>query len=926
MLTDHHLSQLMKHASRRRLEAFTPHLVAAMDEFGISASLARAAAFLAQLAHESGELRWMEELWGPTAAQKRYEPVTSLSKRLGNTVRGDGRRYKGRGPIQLTGRHNYRVYGDALGLDLIAEPALAARPEAGFRIAGLYWSRNGLNALADAGDFVAITKRINGGTNGLADRQAYHRRALQVLAAVYAPAAPALAGRGTAGARAATPADAPADHTAQAARARSGRAALPRGAEAVRADGAATSDGARPAAGAARRAGAAAGRPAAAAGKPPAATKRRFDARRDTLDFRDQMFAPTLIEVPTHVPLGDYLDWEVPILDQGTEGACTGYGLATVANYLLLRRRVLPDPVPVSPRMLYDLARRYDEWPGEDYEGSSARGAMKGWHKHGVCNESLYPARGRGVRGGLTPARSDDARRRPLGAYFRVNHRDLVAMHSAIAEVGILYATAVVHAGWDTVGPDGHIERSDQVLGGHAFAIVAYDDEGFWIQNSWGPDWGFGGFARIGYDDWLNNGTDVWVARLGAPVNLRTAAGTAAAHADSAGRSAAYTFDTLRPHIVSVGNDGALRPGGDYGTTPESLDRLFAEDIPAAMQGWPRRRLMLYAHGGLVGESSAVQRVADYRQALLDAQVYPLAFVWKTDLWTTLTNLLKDAVRRRRPEGVLDAAKDFMLDRLDDALEPLARGLGGKALWDEMKENALLASRLSQGAARLVANRLKALAADGGPLEIHLVGHSAGSIFLGPLVPLLAERSLPVASCTLWAPACHHAQFERDYRPAILAGQIERFALYLLNDRAEQDDHCAQIYNKSLLYLVSNAFERRPRIPAFRDGEPILGLARCLTPALSQLLATGGHRLVVAPDGGGPDALSTAQRHGDFDDDAATVASTLAFMLAGGPRRDAAGARGERELADKAAGELDFRRSGSALRDRRQGIDQRTRA
>src|ERR671925_589907 len=98
---------------------------------------------------------------------------------------------------------------------------------------------------------------------------------------------------------------------------------------------------------------------------------RRLDARPDTLDFRDRMFEATLIEVPTERPLANYLKAGVPILDQGEEGACTGFGLATVIHYLLRTRRIVPDRVEVSPWMLYDMARRYDEWPGENYEGAS---------------------------------------------------------------------------------------------------------------------------------------------------------------------------------------------------------------------------------------------------------------------------------------------------------------------------------------------------------------------------------------------------------------------------------------------------------------------------------------------------------------------------------------------------------------------------
>jgi hypothetical protein len=107
--------------------------------------------------------------------------VTSKSKELGNTQTGDGRRFKGRGPIQLTGRANYKRYGDLLGVDLISDPTRAATPQVGFRTAGLFWKRNGLNELADKQWFKTITKRINGGFNGLPERTRYYVRAKAVL-------------------------------------------------------------------------------------------------------------------------------------------------------------------------------------------------------------------------------------------------------------------------------------------------------------------------------------------------------------------------------------------------------------------------------------------------------------------------------------------------------------------------------------------------------------------------------------------------------------------------------------------------------------------------------------------------------------------------------------------------------------------------
>lgn len=186
MLTDAQLQQIMPNLAAAKRALLLPHLNRAMQDHGVDTAL-RCAAFVAQLAHESGEFRWMEEIWGPTAAQLRYEPPGDLARRLGNTQPGDGQRFKGRGPIQITGRFNYAKYGELLGVDLVADPARAAAPELAFATAGLYWQSNGLNELADQRQFVAITRRINGGTNGLPDRQMYYERAQAVLGVAAAP-------------------------------------------------------------------------------------------------------------------------------------------------------------------------------------------------------------------------------------------------------------------------------------------------------------------------------------------------------------------------------------------------------------------------------------------------------------------------------------------------------------------------------------------------------------------------------------------------------------------------------------------------------------------------------------------------------------------------------------------------------------------
>lgn len=650
---------------------------------------------------------------------------------------------------------------------------------------------------------------------------------------------------------------------------------------------------------------------------------RTFDARPDSLDFRDHLYRATLVEVPVRIPLEDYLRAEVPILDQGQEGACTGFGLATVVHYLLRRRAVVPEHTRVSARMLYEMARRYDEWPGEQYSGSSARGAMKGWHKHGVCADAAWPYDANRPDSLLSNERAADAAVRPLGAYARVNHRDLVAMHAALAEVGILYATAGVHEGWEQVGQDGVVPHLPRMLGGHAFALVGYDHRGFWIQNSWGPGWGRGGFGLVTYDDWLANAADVWVARLAAPVTLATPAGAAGAHSASAAQAESYSFHELRPHVISLGNDGALRSSGPYGTGPEDVREILRRDFPRITAGWGKKRLLLYAHGGLVPEAAALQRVADYRQALLRAEVYPLAFIWKSDFWTTLRNILEDALRRRRPEGLLDAARDFMLDRLDDTLEPLTRVLTGKAQWDEMKENAQLASMSPGGGAALAAAEIAALAAADPSVELHVAAHSAGSILMARFLQLLtggdrlphwprgaSGHGLPVETCTFWAPAMTTSLFKETMAPAIRSRKIDRFALFTLTDQAEQADHCAQVYHKSLLYLVSNALEARQRIPVFQpDGEALLGMEKFVErdPALQALFRSRRCEWVRSPNplpSGHPSA-ARATAHGAFDDDEATVRATLARILAG----------------DGAPGEFTFHRSAGSLRDRRREVE-----
>ena len=180
---------------------FVPVLNTAMSRYQIVGSK-RIAAFVAQVGHESGHLtRLVENLnysadalrmtWPSrfdaglaSATARKPEQIANIAygKRMGNTAPGDGWKYRGRGLIQITGKNNYRDCGDALGLDLIAQPELLEKPQHASMSAAWFWASRGLNTLADSGSFSKITQRINGGQNGAADRQALYARALKVLA------------------------------------------------------------------------------------------------------------------------------------------------------------------------------------------------------------------------------------------------------------------------------------------------------------------------------------------------------------------------------------------------------------------------------------------------------------------------------------------------------------------------------------------------------------------------------------------------------------------------------------------------------------------------------------------------------------------------------------------------------------------------
>lgn len=589
---------------------------------------------------------------------------------------------------------------------------------------------------------------------------------------------------------------------------------------------------------------------------------RLFDARPDRVDFRDLPYRPALRSLPPRYPAtGDLDKWLAAyveaglILDQGTEGACTGFGLACVVNYLFFVRAVESKSTgafaPVSPRMLYELARRYDEWRGEDYEGSSCRGALKGWHKHGVCSEKLWPypfdREGNAVFVRPREGWEADSVTRPLGVYYRVDRASVVDLQAAVAEIGAIYVSAKVHDGWDaltrsrvTAPPRRHADiplipppENPRRTGGHAFAIVGYDARGFVVQNSWGRRWGAGGFGVLGYEDWTRNATDAWTCALGVPVVVGKDRLTATRWPGRTGWSLSsfaratrsadnppddpwpvdHRFDTkaYQPLSTSGAYERALVTGNDGRICVRDLTRQGAADAEAyadeilvtkplewfSSQSGARAKLAIYAHGGLNSEEESIARIRVLAPYFLANGVYPVFLTWRTGLMETLYSAVEDWSTKLpgAEEARVAGLGEWLEDQKDRAVERLAR-LFGRGIWSEMRENAARGVRPGHGL-DMVARKLIELSdkLGGKGLELHAVGHSAGAIKLGHLLERLCGGDLVaaaprVSTVTLFAPACSSRFAVARYLAAAEKGvlSLDRLWLYVLSDENEKLD------------------------------------------------------------------------------------------------------------------------------------------
>jgi len=579
-----------------------------------------------------------------------------------------------------------------------------------------------------------------------------------------------------------------------------------------------------------------------------------LNATNDFPDDRDLYYHPALLQLEPQIePKFEYIQ----VLDQGKEGACTGFGLAAVINQLNSRRG---SPVLVSARMLYEMAKKFDRWPGEEYAGSSCRGAIRGWQSMGVCREELWPYRNNDSSP-LTVERAKDARNNTIGAYYRLKHT-IVDFHSALNEVGTIYVSANVHPGWWPQNiHKGVITPHKEATGGHAFAIVGYNDIGFWVQNSWGPRWGRHGFALWRYEDWQANVKDAWVVRLALPTP-QVFPGTARPTGQELGEG--FSLFGKKPkraeiagHFVHL-DDGELHDHGRYWSTRSDV-RQTAELLESSDK---YDHLLFYAHGGLNSISASARRIRAMKTVFKANRIYPFHFMYDT--------------------GILEEIKDVLLGRheragakvagfTDNLLEVSTR-IPGRGLWREMKYGSRqpFRSKRRGGMQTLEAFR-KVLTATHGK-QLHLVGHSTGGIFLAYLIKALHKsfEGVDVESCSLLAPASTVDLFNTHYLPR-LGSSIRKMRVYSLSKKLELDDNVALVYRKSLLYLVSRAFEEQ------REA-PLLGMKRYsddITPP------TGADLEFIYSK----TSRTRSTSHGGFDNDPDTMNDILKTVLGKAPRR-----------------------------------------
>jgi hypothetical protein len=343
---------------------------------------------------------------------------------------------------------------------------------------------------------------------------------------------------------------------------------------------------------------------------------------------------------------------------------------------------------------------------------------------------------------------------------------------------------------------------------------------------------------------------------------------------DGAGRLTPDILQELRKHVVNL-NQGQFSNDGVFQTQRADIDAMFDEHLVRWLNDSPARsgeakKIVFYAHGGLTSEADGLWMAHQQLGWWKANGVYPIYFVWETGFLETLKQLLARS-GREIPRAV---PRDFWDFTVDPAIEAFCHTFGGVTIWSGMKRSAERAVA-SDGGALYVAKKLKALCDNRrSEIELHAVGHSAGSIFHSHFVPAaLREGTPPFTTLQFLAPAIRADSF-LDQMAGHLGRGIQRLTLFTMNQDLEKADQCGGVYHKSLLYLIHHALEPDKKTPilglevSLRGNEAVrklFGLDGAPAPhgevIWSKTLATTGR------------SASTSTSHGGFDNDAPTMNS-----------------------------------------------------
>lgn len=332
----------------------------------------------------------------------------------------------------------------------------------------------------------------------------------------------------------------------------------------------------------------------------------------------------------------------------------------------------------------------------------------------------------------------------------------------------------------------------------------------------------------------------------------------------------------LLPHVVNL-SEGLLSTEGEFTSSLSSLRNIVEQHLPAYLATQKNPHLVFYAHGGLVGERSALCYARTILPWWLAHGVYPIFFVWESGLLDTL---------RDSPRG---GQRNFFTDWLIEGVTQLA----ARKVWKMMKEDAenasspLIDKHGKPGGAHQLAALLDPLLKNHPGLKLHAIGHSTGPILLSKFMPLLTDKGHRFETLSYLAPAIRTDRFKERVVPLLQNGSkpVQDLTIYTMTDAAERDDSVAKIYRKSLLYFVRRACEDK-------DDGKVLGLADDLADdkALKEMFGirkgelscrNGRFAIEFSPprDAEPQNPKTEALRHGGFDNDAATMFSVLARIL-----------------------------------------------